>query len=65
MKKFILISALFALSSLSVKAQYNTTYSDPYGRTIGTATTQSNYGGGTTTTYTDPYGRTIGTRQIR
>ena len=35
-------------------------YYDQYGGSIGSSTTRSNYGGGTTTTYYDAYGNNLG-----
>ena len=65
MKKILITFAVSLMTVLTCQAQYSTTYSDIYGRTTGTATTRSNYGGGTTTTYSDNYGRTTGTATTR
>lgn len=48
-----LMAVVFAITA---NAQYNTNYYDQYGNNTGSATTRSNYGGGTTTNYYDQYG---------
>ena len=40
-------------------------YYDQYGGSTGSATTRSNYGGGTTTNYYDQYGGSIGSSTTR
>ena len=58
MKKVLI--CLLTIVSLSCSAQITSNYYDQYGRSVGSSTTNSNYGGGTTTTYYDQYGRSIG-----
>ena len=65
MNKIILSIIFCMIATISSFAQYTTTYRNSYGSTIGTSSTRSNYGGGTTTTYSDAYGRTIGTATTR
>ena len=64
MKKVImtLMAVVFAIAA---NAQYNTNYYDQYGGSTGSATTRSNYGGGTTTNYYDQYGGSIGSSTTR
>ena len=50
---------------MSTIAQYNTNYYDQYGGSTGSATTRSNYSGGTTTTYYDQYGGYLGSSTNR
>ena len=47
-------------SVIAANAQYNTNCYNQYGSSIGSSTTRSNYGGGTTTTYYDAYGNSLG-----
>ena len=47
-------------SVIVANAQCNTSYYDQYGSSIGSSTTRSNCGGGTTTTYYDAYGNSLG-----
>ena len=60
MKKTILIIVACILATFTGYAQYNVTYRNQYGQTIGSSTTSRNYGGGYSTTYRDQYGRSTG-----
>ena len=53
------------MATVSSFAQYNTSYYNQYGGSIGSSTTRQNYGGGTTTTYYDQYGNSLGTSSSR
>ena len=57
-----LMAVVFAIAA---NAQYNTNYYNQYGGSTGSATTRSNYGGGTTTNYYDQYGGSIGSSTTR
>ena len=57
-----LMAVVFAIAA---NAQYNTNYYNQYGGSMGSATTRSNYGGGTTTNYYDQYGGSIGSSTTR
>lgn len=59
MKK-LFITMMVAMIAIAANAQYSTNYYNKYGGSIGSSTTHSNYGGGTTTTYYDAYGNNIG-----
>ena len=59
MKK-LFITMMVAMIAIAANAQYSTNYYNQYGNSIGSSTTHSNYGGGTTTTYYDVYGNNIG-----
>lgn len=49
MKK-LFITMMVAMIAIAANAQYSTNYYNQYGSSIGSSTTHSNYGGGTTTT---------------
>ena len=57
-----LMAVVFAIAA---NAQYTTNYYDQYGGSTGSATTRSNYGGGTTTNYYDQYGGSTGSATTR
>jgi hypothetical protein len=59
MKK-VMMTLMAVVFTIAANAQYTTNYYNQYGSSIGSSTTHSNYGGGTTTTYYDAYGNTIG-----
>ena len=60
MKKLFVTMIVCMMATASSFAQYTTNYYNRYGSSIGSSTTRSNYGGGTTTTYYDSYGSSIG-----
>ena len=60
MKKIIMTLVVSMIAAVSGFAQYNVTYRNQYGSTIGTSSTSSNYGGGYSTSYRDQYGRCTG-----
>lgn len=64
MKKLFATLIVCMMATVSF-AQSNTNYYDQYGRSTGSATTRSNYGGGSTTTYYDQYGRNTGSSKRR
>ena len=59
MKK-LMMTLMAVVFAIAANAQYTTNYYNQYGGSIGSSTTHSNYGGGTTTTYYDAYGNSIG-----
>ena len=59
MKK-VMMTLMAVVFAIAANAQYNTNYYDRYGGSTGSATTRSNYGGGTTTNYYDQFGSNIG-----
>lgn len=65
MKKFFAALAVCMMATVSTFAQYTTNYYNQYGGSIGSSSTRSNYGGGSTTTYYDAYGRSIGSSNRR
>ena len=65
MKKILATLAVCMVASVSTFAQYTTNYYNQYGASTGSATTRSNYGGGTTTNYYDQYGRSVGSSTTR
>ena len=60
MKKIIASIVISFMATVSCFAQYNTTYNNKYGGTIGTSST-SRSNGVTTTSYYNRYGGRIGT----
>ena len=53
MRKTVLSMIMVAFATMNCQAQYSTNYYDQYGRSTGSSTTTSNYGGGSTTRYND------------
>ena len=56
MKKLFVTFVICLTATVSSFAQYNTSYYNQYGSSIGSSTTRSNYGGGSTTNYYNQYG---------
>ena len=60
-----MMTLMAVVFTIAANAQYNTSYYNQYGGSIGSSTTRSEYGGGITTTYYDSYGSYLGSSYDR
>lgn len=59
MKRYIM-TLIAAIIAITAKAKYNTNYYNLHGSSIGSSSTRSNYGVGTTANYYHQYGNNPG-----
>lgn len=63
--KKIMMTLMAVVFASAANAQYNTSYYNQYGGSIGSSTTRSEYGGGYTTNYHARYGGSTGSATTR